>query len=170
MFEIILDYLRADYLKDLTESSLKELEVEAEYFMLSSLLEIIKQRLGVEEQNNSNSKDEVNVIVLGHTFKCKPHALEYCVKELNDQNGDLIIDDVESSELICTIQRNDCGIDCFGAHETTLENLVRRVLRRLEDNRVGIVEPPCGTELREDSEAAMYMGLLPDCPNDKWFY
>ena len=167
MFEIILDYLRADYLKDLTESSLKELEVEAEYFMLSSLLEIINQRLGVEEQTNSDTKDEVNLIVEGNTFKCKPHALQYCKKELIDQNGDFNARSIPY--LICPRQRIECG--CPMPHETSLEDLVRRVLRRLEDNRVGYIVPPERTELWEDCEAAHFMDLLPDHPHcNKWFY
>ena len=163
MFEIILDYLRADYLKNLSENGLEELRVEAEYFMLSSLLEIIKQRLGVEEQNNSNSKDEVNVIVNGQTFKCKPHALQYCDNEFIDQKGDFNARDI--SGWICPRQRNECN--CDRSHETTLEDLVRRVLRRLEDNRVGYIEPPIRTELRQDSFAAHLMGLLPAYT---WFY
>ena len=163
MFGIILGYLRADYLKDLTESSLKELEVEAEYYQLTSLLEIIQQRLSVEEQNNSGTKDEVNVFVEGKTFKCKPHALQYCRKEWINQNGDFNAYDI--SHLICPRQRNECG--CGRPHETTLEDLVRRVLRRLEDNRVGDVQPPIRTELREDSRAAMIMGLL---HSRKYFY
>ena len=77
MFEIILDYLRSGFLEEMSNNNLMKLKVEAEYFMLSSLLEIIQQRLGVEKQNNSNSKDEVK----GRTFKCKPHALQYCDKE-----------------------------------------------------------------------------------------
>jgi hypothetical protein len=149
VFEIILDYLRSDYLKNLSENCLEELKVEAEYFMLSSLLEIIQQRLGVEEQNNSNSKDEVYVIVNGKTFKCKPHALQYCDKELIDQNGDFNARD-------------------YIINHPTLEDFVRRVLRRLEDNRVGDVMPPQHrTELWEDSFAAHLMGLLPD---SKGFY
>ena len=172
MFKIILDYLRSDYLKNLSENCLEELKVEAEYFMLSSLLEIINQCLGVEEQNNSNSKDEVNVIVEGKTFKCKPHALQYCDKKLIDQNGDFQAKAI--SKGICLRQRNECR--CFGPHETTLGDLVRRVLRRLEDNRVGDVMPPLTlrTELEEDSEAARCMGLLPSPyfgqNSSKWFY
>ena len=168
MFEIILDYLRADYLKNLSENCLQELKVEAEYFMLSSLLEIIQQRLGVEEQNNSNSKDEVNVIVEGKTFKCKPHALQYCRKKLIDQNGDFNAGYLPSG-TICPRQRNEC-VSCGLYHGPTLEDLMRRILRRLEDNRVGDVEPPWGTELCEDSRAARCMGLLPGYPNPKWFY
>ena len=154
MFKIILDYLRSDYLKDLSESSLKELEVEAEYFMLSSLQKIINQR------------KDINVFVEGKTFKCKPHALQYCRKEQIDQNGDFNAKDI--SQYICTGQRNEC--DCGRSHVPTLEDLVRRVLRRLEDNRVGDVMPPYLTELDVDSEAARCMGLLPGPPNLKWFY
>ena len=160
MFAIILGYLRADYLKDLTGGSLKELEVEAEYFMLSSLQKIINQR------------KDVNVIVEGHTFKCKPHALQYCDKNLIDQNGDFNAS--KTPRNICQrchkIKKINVSRDCCSSHETTLEDVVRRVLRRLEDNRVGNVKPPMRTELREDSWAALWMGLLPDYPNPKWFY
>ena len=156
MFAIILGYLRADYLKDLTESSLKELEVEAEYFMLSSLQKIINQR------------KDVNVIVEGQTFKCKGHALQYCDKELIDYKGDFNAR-VDEYDFICSLHRNEC--DCLRPHETTLEGLVRRVLRRLEDNKVGDVEPPRRTKLWDDSGAAQLMGLIPGFhPNTKWFY
>ena len=158
MFEIILDYLRSGYLKDLTESSLKELEIEAEYFMLSNLQKIINQRY------------DVNVIVEGETFKCKGHALQYCDKELIDYKGDFICDYYYISDLICDCPRERNGCDCILYHETPMEYRVRRILRRLEDNRVGDVEPPWYTELRKDSLAAIDMGLLPGYPNPKWFY
>ena len=152
MFEIILDFLRSGFLEEMSNDNLMKLKVEAEYFMLTSLLEIINQRLSVEEQNNSNSIDEVNVIVEGQTFKCKPHALQYCDKKLIDQNGDFIARDYISD------------------HQTLMDT-VRRLLRRLEDNRVGDVEPPMRTELLEDSSTAIWMGLLPGYPNPrKWFY
>ena len=160
MFKIILDYLRSGYLKDLTESSLKELEVEAEYFMLSSLQKIINQR------------KDVNVIYEGKTFKCKSYALQYCDEELIDYKGDFNAR-VNNINLICPLQMNEC--DCGRPHETTLEDLMRRVLRRLEDNRVGDVEPSEWTELWEDSGAAQLMGLLPSQTwfgqnSSKWFY
>ena len=153
MFEIILDYLRSGFLEEMSNDNLMKLKVEAEYFMLTSLLEIINQRLSVEEQNNSYSIviDEVNVFVEGQTFKCKPHALQYCDKKLIDQDGDFIARDYISD------------------HQTLMD-LVRRLLRRLEDNRVGDVEPPMMTELWKDSCNAMYMGLLPGPPSKKWFF
>ena len=167
MFNMILKYLRSGHLvQNLSSEVLSELEVEAEYYQLTSLLEIIQQRLSVEEQNNSGTKDEVNVFVEGKTFKCKPHALQYCRKELINQNGDFNARDF-IARWLCPRQRNECG--CHRPHGPTLEDLVRRILRRLEDNRVGDVEPP-ETELREDSRAAMHMGLLPGNPNPKWFY
>ena len=133
MFEIILDYLRSGFLEEMSNNNLMKLKVETEYFMLSSLLEIIKQRLGVEEQNNCDTKDEVNVIVERKTFKCKPHALQYCNKELIDQNGDFHV-------------RERPGFN---------EDLMIRVLRKLEDNRVGDIWPPQHrTEWCEDSAAA----------------
>ena len=166
-FKTILKFLRSGSLvEEIPRRELFELQEDAQYFQLTSLMEIIQQRLGVEEQNNSDTKDEVNVNFMGQTFKCKPHALQYCRKELIDQNGDFNARDL--SILICPRQRNECRCDRF--HAPTLEDLVRKVLRRLEDNRVGNVEPPRRTELREDSFAARYMGLLPDAPNDKWFY
>jgi hypothetical protein len=125
-------------------------------------MEIIKQRLVVEEQNNSDTKDEVNVIVNGQTFKCKPHALQYCRKDLIAQNGYFFVANISS--LICPRQRNECRCGLY--HGPTQEDLVRRVLRRLEDNRVGDVKPPV-LELMEDSCAAQVMGLLPD---SKCFY
>ena len=151
MFEIILDYLRSCFLEEMSNDNLMKLKVEAEYFMLTSLLEIINQRLSVEEQNNSNSIYEVNVIVEGQTFKCKPHALQYCDKKLIDQNGDFI------------------ARDHISDHQTLMDT-VRRLLRRLEDNRVGDVEPPMMTELWKDSGAAFFMGLLPGFPCNKYFY
>ena len=167
MFNMILKYLRSGHLvQNLSSEVLSELEVEAEYYQLTSLMEIIQQRLSVEEQNNSGTKDEVNVFVEGKTFKCKPHALQYCRKERIDQNGDFNARDISS--WLCPRQRNEC--DCGRPHEITLEDLVRRILRRLEDNRVGDVKPPERTELWEDSFAAMIMGLLPVNPNRKWFY
>ena len=107
------------------------------------------------------------LLLNGITFKCKPHALQYCDKEWINQNGDFNAKDY-ISHRICPRQRNECG--CYRPHETTLEYRVRRVLRRLEDNRVGDVRPPERTELWEDSSAAIDMGLLPDYPNYKWFY
>ena len=161
MFNMILKYLRSGYLvEEIPRKELLELQVEAEYYQLTSLMEIIKQRLVVE--------DEVSVIYRGQTFKCKPHALQYCVKELIDQNGDFNARD-DTFDLICTTQRNACY--CYLPHEITMEDLLRRLLRRLEDNRVGEVEPPRRTELWEDSYAAIGMGLLPVYhDNAKWFY
>ena len=164
MFGITLNYLRSGFLETLPESSLEKLKVEAEYFQLMSLLEIIKQRLGVEEDNNSNSQGEVNVIHKGQTYKCKPDALQYCNKQLIDNNGDFNAYDI--SMLIC--RRNECN--CSNYHAPTLEDLVRRVLRRLEENRVGDVLPPERTELWEDSYAAIDMGLLPWVGSTIWFY
>jgi hypothetical protein len=166
MFGIILGYLRSGFLEEMSNNNLMKLQVETEYFQISSLQEIIKQRLSVEDDTKSNSKDEVSVIYMGQTFKCKSHALQYCRKELIDQNGDFNARDI--SDRICPRQRNECR--CPVAHVPTLEDLMRRVLRRLEDNRVGDVMHPKGTELFEDSFAARCMGLLPDYPNPKWFY
>ena len=167
MFNMILKYLRSGHLvQNLASEVLSELEVEAEYYQLTSLQEIIQQRLSVEDHNNSDTKDEVSVIYRGQTYKCKPHALQYCIKELIDKNGNFNARDI--SDHICLRQRNECG--CGLPRETTPGGVVRRVLRRLEDNRVGDVEPPRGTELREDSLAALWMGLLPDNPNRKYFY
>ena len=62
MVEVILNYLRSDYLENFTERELLKLEVEAEYFQLSRLQLIIKELLSVVEDQNSNpSADEVNV-------------------------------------------------------------------------------------------------------------
>ena len=175
MFKIILDFLRSGFLEEISNNNLMKLQVEAEYFQLSSLSEIIKHRLGVEEQNNSNSKDEVNVIVEGQTFKCKPHVLQYCDKKLIDQNGDFNARDIISRDYICLLERDWCGCDLAHAqpldvYEITLEDLVRRVLSRLEENRVGDVEPPRRTVLSEDTGAARGMGLLPGYPNKKCFF
>ena len=163
-FKTILKFLRSGNLvEEIPRRELLELQEDAQYFQLTSLMEIIQQRLSVEEQNNSGTKDEVNVIVPGKTLKCKPHALQYCRKDLIAQNGYFFVANISS--FICPRQRNEC--DCGKSH---LEDLVRRVLRRLEDNRVGDVQPPWGTELFEDSCAARDMGLLPGCNNPKWFY
>ena len=63
MFGIILGYLRSGFLEEMSNNNLMKLQVETEYFQISSLQEIIKQRLSVEDDTKSNSKDEVNVIV-----------------------------------------------------------------------------------------------------------
>ena len=47
---------------------------------------------------------------------------------------------------------------------------MRRVLRRLEEDRVWDVEAQMRTELSEDSVVAHLMGLIPGYPNTKWFY
>ena len=168
-FKTILKFLRSGSLvEEIPRRELFELQEDAQYFQLTSLMEIIQQRLSVEDHNNSGTKDEVNVIVNGITFKCKPHALQYSNKDRIDQNGDFnAIKDLPSHH-ICPRQRNECR--CVDYHGPTQEDLVRRVLRRLEDNRVGDVQPPEGTELCEDFMAAFVMGLLPRYPNYKYFY
>ena len=47
MFKIILNFLRSNYLEELSSKDLKKLQVEAEHFEIASLQQIIQQRLNV---------------------------------------------------------------------------------------------------------------------------
>ena len=92
------------------------------------------------------------------TFKCKKSIFDYADVKLISFKGDLVAPNHNKEDLMRRI------------NHPTLEDFVRRLLRRLEDNRVGDVQPPERTELWDDSRSAHFMGLLPDYPNYKWFY
>jgi hypothetical protein len=100
--------------------------------------------------------DQTEFKVGSSTFKCKKSIFDYADVKLISFKGDLV---APNQDKIA----EELGI--------TLEDLMRRILSRLEDNIVWDVEPPRRTDLLEDSRAAIWMGLLPGYPNPrKWFY
>ena len=113
-----------------------------------------------------SSNGDVNIVVGGMIFRCKKSALRHCSPYRIDLNGDFRACFIPK---ICGKSRSLCG--CAWPHEITLEDLVKRILNLLENNRVIVnkIAPPTGTMLFEDSIAAKGMGLLPIYPT-KWFY
>merc|ERR1719154_830738 len=125
-------------------------------------MEIIKQRLEEEPEE----EEQVNVIVEGKTYKCKPHALQHCNEQWLDEDGNL--DALVVFWSFCKMPPDLC--DCAQSHAATMEDLVNRMLRRLEDDKVSYEQPPFGTELYADSYTAVGMGLFPrGFPPQKWF-
>ena len=76
-FEIILNFLRNNKLEDLSKTELKNLKIEASYFMLENLLIIINERLNNLEVYrfrywNEQEKQEFNYSVKKSYFKGVP--------------------------------------------------------------------------------------------------
>ena len=62
---------------------------------------------------------------------------------------------------ICSKQRDRFyGCNCNSPHETTLEDLITRIVTYLQNDKVQDLEPCVRTQLLEDSWAAREMGLL----------
>ena len=86
-------------------------------------------------------------------FTCKLSAFSQANIKVFDENGCSSVD-----------VPDDCPPK--GLIIPTLEEAIERILSYLEDERVGDVEPPQGTEWWNDSYNAQWMGLLDD---KKWF-
>ena len=85
---------------------------------------------------------------------CKKKIIKCKLSAFSQANIKVFDDDGSSSVIIQDY--------CPGLEEATLDEDIERILSYLEDERVGDVEPPQGTEWWNDSDNAQRMGLLDD--------
>lgn len=110
--------------------------------------------------------DQVELNIGNQKYMCKKSALVYANVSIIHENGQFDI----KTPKICPNQRSECPMYRTyhnQPHETSLEDLLKRILTRLDNNRVGQVKPPERSELWEDYCAAVSMNLFSSPSN--WF-